>query len=266
MTAALALMRAGWLSAVSYRVGMALSLGGLLVTVVPLYFVAHALQPVMADSIRGQGGEYFAFVLVGMVAFNFLGPALNALPGAVSSGIRSGTLEAMLGTPAPLPSLLGGLVAYDLTWAAVRAAVLAAAGAALGARLAPEALLPALVVMALIVAAHLPFGLMGAALVLAFRTPGPLPRLVLAASVLLGGVYYPTEVIPGVLRAASSAMPLTYGLRALRGLLLEGAPPAAVAGDVAVLAAFAAALLAAGALVFAAALRYARGAGTLAQY
>jgi ABC-type polysaccharide/polyol phosphate export permease len=61
-------------------------------------------------------------------------------------------------------------------------------------------------------------------------------------------------------------MPLTYGLRALRGLLLEGASPAAVAGDVAVLAAFAAALLAAGALVFAAALRYARGAGTLAQY
>lgn len=266
MTATLALLRVGWLSASSYRVGMALSVGGLLVTVVPLYYVAHALQPVMAESIRGQGSEYFGFVLVGMMAFNFLGPALNALPGAVGSGIRSGTLEAMLGTPAPLPSLLAGLVSYDLAWAGVRAAVLGLAGVALGARLAPEAVLPAAAVMALIVAAHLPFGLLGAALVLAFRTPGPLPRVMVAASVLLGGVYYPPEVIPEGLRALSAAMPLTYGLRALRRLLLEGASPAAVAADVAILAAFAAALLAAGALVFAAALRYARRAGTLAQY
>jgi ABC-2 type transport system permease protein len=266
VSAALALLRAGWLSALSYRLEMALSVGGLLVLVVPLYFVAHALQPVMADSIRGQGGDYFAFVLVGIMAIHFLGPAVNALPGAVGSSIRSGTLEALLGTPASRASLLGGLVAYDLTWAVVRAAVLATAGIALGAWLEPAALLPALGVMALIVAAHLPFGLLAAALVLAFRTPGPLPRVAIAASVLLGGAYYPTEVIPDALRVASAAMPLTYGLRALRGLLLEGASPAAVAPDVAVLAVFAAGLLAVGALVFAAALRYARGAGTLAQY
>ena len=38
----------------------------------------------------------------------------------------------------------------------------------------------------------------------------------LAASTLLGGVYYPTTVIPSWLASASEFVPLGYGLRALR--------------------------------------------------
>jgi len=114
--------------------------------------------------------------------------------------------------------------------------------------------------------AHLPFGLFGAALVLWFRTTGPLPKGVLAASGLLGGVYYPTQVIPAWLHTASAGLPLTYGLRSLRRVLLDGAPFSAVAGDLAILAAFATVLLALGAWTFDRALRDARRTGTLAQY
>lgn len=261
-----ALLRASALSALSYRVGLVLSLGGVLFTVVPVYYAARALHPFMASSIRGEGSEYFAFVLLGMVAFQLLVPTLSALPGAVASGIRSGTLEALLATPARLPALLGGMVAYDLAWAAVRAAVLMGAGIALGAGVAWAKALTALAILALLVAAHLPIGVLGAALVLAFRTPGPLPRAVLTASVLLGGVYYPTGVVPGGLERLTALVPLTYGLRALRRTLLDGASASAVANDVAVLAAFGAGLGLASAWVFAAALAHARRAGTLAQY
>lgn len=261
-----ALLRASALTALSYRLEMVLSLGGVLVTVVPVYFAARALQPLMAPSIAGQGGEYFGFVLVGMAAFQLLVPTLVALPGAVGAGIRSGTLEAMLATPARLPALLAGLVAYDLAWAAARAAVLLAAGVALGATLAWGQALGALVILLLVVLAHLPVGVLGAALVLAFRTTGPLPKLVLTASVLLGGVYYPPEVVPAGLDRLAAVVPLAYGLRALRRTLLDGASAGAVAGDVAALAAFGAVLLGASALIFNAALAHARRAGTLAQY
>jgi ABC-2 type transport system permease protein len=261
-----ALLRASALTALSYRLQMVLSLGGVLVTVIPVYFAARALQPLMAPSIAGQGGEYFAFVLVGMAAFQLMVPALSALPGAVGAGIRSGTLEAMLATPARLPALLGGLVAYDLAWAAARAGVLLAAGVAMGATLAWGHVPAAVVILLLLVVAHLPVGVLGAALVLAFRTTGPLPKLVLTASVLLGGVYYPTQVVPAGLDRLAAAVPLAYGLRALRRTLLDGAPLASVAGDVAVLAAFAAVLAAASALLFNAALAHARRAGTLAPY
>lgn len=266
MREAAALLRASALTALSYRLQMVLGLCGVLVTVVPVYFAARALQPLMAPSIAGQGGEYFGFVLVGMAAFQLLVPALTALPGAVGAGIRSGTLEAMLATPVRLPALLAGLVAYDLAWAAVRAAVLLAAGVAMGATLAWHGAPAALGILLLLVLAHLPVGVLGAALVLAFRTTGPLPKLVLTASVLLGGVYYPTHVVPGGLDRAAAALPLAYGLRALRRTLLDGAPLAVVGGDVAALAGFGAVLTAASSLVFLAALAHARRAGTLAQY
>ncbi|HEX6925915.1 MAG TPA: ABC transporter permease [Longimicrobiaceae bacterium] len=261
-----ALLRASWLTASSYRLSWVISLGSLLLAVVPLYFVANALQPVMADTIRTEGGQYFAFVLVGVVAYSFLGSAAESLPGAVGGGITTGTLEALLGTPTPIPVILAGLTSYRLCWTAARAALLLSAGALFGARLEWEQLPIALAILVLIILAYLPVGLVAAALVLTFRTSGPLTKAVLTLSVLLGGVYYPTHVIPSWIERISAVVPLTYGLRALRRTLLEGMPLSAVAADVAILCVFVVVLLALGMVAFSAALRHARRAGTLGQY
>ena len=187
MREAAALVRAQWLAAISYRMGMAMSVASLAAIVVPVYFVANALQPVMQDSIRSQGGDYFAFVVVGIMAVQLVAVSLNALPNAIQSGIGTGTLEALLSTRVRLP-------------------------------------------------------------------------------VLLGGVYYPTQVIPSWIQYISHALPLTYGLRAIRGTLLEGMPFHQVLGDVVILAGFTLGLALLSAWLFALALRYARRAGTLAQY
>jgi ABC-2 type transport system permease protein len=266
MSRVLALARAGFLTDASYRVGMLISLAGLVATMVPVYLIARAMQPMMEGVIRGQGGEYFAFVLVGMMTTYFVATATGALPGAVSSGVRNGTLEALLATPASLPTLLAGLAAYPLLWTLLRGCVLVATGTLLGARFAWGGAAASLVILALIVLAYVPFGLIGAALTLAFRTTGPLQQAVLTVSMLLGGVYYPTHVVPAWIRPLADAVPLTYGLRALRRTLLEGAPPLAVAGDVGALALFALGGMAVGAGALAWALRYARRTGTLAQY
>jgi ABC-2 type transport system permease protein len=121
-------------------------------------------------------------------------------------------------------------------------------------------------IMALMIIAYFAIGLFAGALVLVFRTSGPLTSAVIAASGLLGGVYYSTSVIPSWLQHLSAAIPLTYALRAIRMLLLGGAPAAHVVGDVTDLAIFAAGLLLVAIAVFVAALRHARVTGTLSQY
>jgi ABC-2 type transport system permease protein len=266
MREAAALIRASWLAASSYRVGMVMSIGGLVATIVPLYFVAGALQPFMAPRLGGEGSHYFGFVIVGVLAFSFLSTAVNALPGAVGASIGSGTLEAMLATPARLPSLLIGLVGYAFTWTAVRAAVTLVLAVLLGARLGVGNNGLALGILALIVVAYFSIGLLAAAMVLAFRTSGPLPQVVLILSGLLGGVYYPTSVIPSWVQSLSSALPLTYGLRALRHVWLEGATASAVAPDVTMLVGFAAFLFGTCSIAFILALEHARRAGTLGHY
>lgn len=261
-----ALVRAGWRTARTYRLDLVLSVGGLLVSIVPVYFIADALHPTMAASIRGEGGEYFAFLVVGMVAFSFVSTAVTRFPGAIGSAVRTGTLEALFSTPARIHELLAGLSGYGFLWTAAKGALFLLAAWVLGAEFTWGRLPTALFLLALIVAAHLPFGLMAAASQLAFRTAGPMPKVVIGLSALLGGVYYPTRVIPGWLEGLSAAFPLTYGLRALRQTLLEGRSLAAVAGDLAVLLVFTAGLTAIGLYAFRSALGYARRCGTLAQY
>lgn len=266
MREAWALVRASWLTAASYRLNMAFSVIALLVTIIPLYFVADALQPLMGTAISNEGRHYFGFLVVGTVAFSLLSVAVTALPGAVGAGIRSGTLEALLATPARLPSILGGLIGHSILWTALRAMLLIAFGILFGVEVDWGNVLLASGIALMIVLAYLPVGLGAAALVLAFRTTGPLPQGVLIASGVLGGVYYPTHVIPSWIEGVSYVIPLTYGLRALRRTLLDGVPFAQVAADVGVLAGFIFVLFAAGAAAFAWAIRYARRAGTLAQY
>lgn len=263
----LALVRSSWLSAASYRFRLLVSLGSLAVTMVPLYFVANAIQPVIAESIQTQGGEYFGFLLVGMISLLFLGSAVSSLPTAVSGGISSGTLEALFSTRASVPTLLAGMTGYGFLWTGVRCLVLLAAGALLGANFVWHQAMAAVGILLLIILAYLPFGIFAAALVLAFRTPGPVPRAVTTLSALLGGAYYPTQVIPSWIQDVSTFIPLTYGLRALRRVLLEEEMPlGAVITDVAILAGFAALLLALSLWAFTRALQYARRRGTLSHY
>jgi ABC-2 type transport system permease protein len=140
------------------------------------------------------------------------------------------------------------------------------AGAVLGAHVVWSHIPAALLILVLIVLAYIPFGMISAAMVVAFRTPGPLAGGVLLASNLLGGVYYPTTSIPSWIQNLSSFIPLTYGLRSLRRVMLEGASLADVAADLGMLLLFIAVLTTLGTALLLWAFRYARRAGTMGQY
>src|SRR5690606_31088808 len=108
--------------------------------------------------------------------------------------------------------------------------------------------------------------LIGSAMMLAFRTTGPLPQLVLYVTVFLGGVYYPTQVIPSWIQTVSAYVPASYGLRALRRVLLQGAGLREVLPDVIALSTFCAILSIVGVIALKLSLLYARRTGSLAQY
>ena len=138
--------------------------------------------------------------------------------------------------------------------------------ALLGADLAFQRLPEILLIVALLIVAHIGVGLIATAAVVAFRTSFSIPEFVMMASSFLGGVYWPTSAIPSWIRQVSEALPISYGLRALRLALLEGRPLSAIAGDVSALAGYGSLLMVVGILALTRALAYARGRGTLSQY
>jgi ABC-2 type transport system permease protein len=251
------------LTATSYRAATVLRLLSVVVYAFPIYYVAGALQPVMAESISGEGGEYLAFVVVGMVEYTILTAGVSSIPQVLGGSIRAGSFEALLATPTSVPVLLAGMTTYgpfpgrDSFRCAAPGGHRARYGPdpaerRLGAGCPPS------------IGSCLPF--LAGALILVFRTSGRLIGAVIAASALLGGVYYPTRVIPGWLQNVSDFVPLTYGARALRRSLLDGASLDAIAGDVLVLALLATAGIIISAWLFQPALTHARLSGTLTLY
>jgi ABC-2 type transport system permease protein len=261
-----ALIRANWLAASSYKLGFVFSFGSLILTVVPIFFITGALQSTMANVIRGQGDQYFAFLVVGLLSLNLVSATIYALPSGLQTATSTGTLEALLATPTSIPTLLAGLSGYEILFSFLRGAVMLVAAGFLGAHVAWIKVGVSVPIVALVVLAHLPVAIITAAMVLAFRTRGPLPQLLVMASMFLGGVYYPASAIPGWLQSLSAFIPLTYGLSALRAVLLEGRSVASVWQDLSILLTFTVVALVVSVAVFQAALRYARRAGNLAQY
>ena len=210
MARILALMRAAWLSAVSYRLAMVFSVLALLATVVPVYFVAQALQPVVSESIATEGRDFFAFLVVGMMALGVVIAALGAFPGWLGSAIATGTLEAVLTTPTRMVELVLGVSGYDLLWAGFKALLVLLAGVVLGVVVQWSAFPSFVLVLGLTALSYLAIGVVAGAVILVFRTSGPIIPGVVAATSLLGGVYYSTSVIPSWIQVLSQIVPLTY--------------------------------------------------------
>jgi ABC-2 type transport system permease protein len=231
-----------------------------------VYFVGNALQPFMAGRISAEGAQFFGFLVVGIAAHLFISAGASAPATTLATAVSTGTWEAFLTTPTRLTTLLVGMNAYSLAWTGLKVLVVLAAGWLLGAHVVWARALPSAAILLLTVLAHVPFGIAAGALTLAFRTTAGIPEGVVLVSALLGGVYYPTSVVPTVVREVSVVLPLTYGLRALRRVFLDGLPLRAVASDLTILVGMTAVSLAVGVFLFSAALRYARRTGTLAQY
>lgn len=263
----LAVARAYTLSMLTYRTRTLVSLLTVLIAVVPVYFVASALQPLAAKAIASESTEYFTYLIVGSVASFVVAEAVSSIPSLVNSYITSGTLEQLLTTPIRWPSLLAGLSAYGFAWVALRALVLlVTAWVWATSTIAWPRMLEFTVLMAMLAAAYVGVGLIAGALVLSIRSSLFVPQAVGTISALLGTVYFPASVLPPAFAPFAVLVPTTPALRAARQILLRDQPLTSVMPDVLQLLAWALGGMAIGGLCFHLALQHARRSGTLTQY
>ena len=250
---------------VSYRLSFVSEIAGIVFSLALFYFLARLVGPSAEPRMAAYGGDYFAFVLVGIAFYRYLSVALAAFSQAVSQGQAAGTLEAMLVSPThPLALLLHSSL-WPFLRATLEVGVYLAAGALLfGFRSEHADLGAAALTLVLTVLAFSSFGILSAAFVLVFKRGDPFAFVLGTLSALLGGVYYPVEVLPSWLRHAADLVPLTYALRGLRRAILGGASAAQILPDLGVLALFAAAGLPLSLWVFGRAMDRAKRDGTLA--
>ena len=110
------------------------------------------------------------------------------------------------------------------------------------------------------------FGVLSAATILWLKKGDPLAWILGGMGTLIGGAFFPVEVLPGWLQKISFLIPITYSLDALRLTILKGYSLDKIAGQTLILGLMVAILLPSSLAIFAAMVRKGRIEGTLAQY
>lgn len=252
---------------VSYRFATALALievaSGLLI----YFFIDRLFGQEVVGHLQPYGVGYFAYVLLGLALFSFMGTGISGVAGQVNREQVMGTLEAILAAPFRPAGLAAGLSLSGTLYACGEMAGYLLFGAVLlGAPVGNANLLSAAVILMLAVVSFNSLGLLAASVIVVFKRGNPVAWFFQGVAGLLGGVYFPVEVLPDWLQALSALLPVTYAVRGLELAVYQGASISTLWGEILPLAFLAALLLPLGLFSFAASIREAKRAGNLAHH
>jgi ABC-2 type transport system permease protein len=261
-----AFLRRDFREALTYKFSFVSSFVGILLSSATFYFVAKLVPP-GTPSLGPFGGDYFSFAVVGVAFSSLLGMFQEGLSAVVRSAQVSGTLEALLVTPASIPTVLFGSSLYSLILQVFRTILhLGVALAFFGMTLGRVNVPGVVSVGVLTVLCFLGVGILSASFILVYKTGNPFGWILGTVSGLLGGVVFPVALLPPWIRWVSSLLPVTYALDGMRKCLLASAGFAEVLPDIAALAVFNIILLPASLIAFRLAVRKAKRDGTLSHF
>ena len=251
---------------VSYRISFLLSLSGVFFTSVTYFFLSRLFGSSVAPFLEEYGGDYFAFAIIGVAFASYFGLGLNGFARALREAQTTGTLEAMMMTPAPVSTIVLGSAAWSYAFTTLRVLVYIFLGVLLGLDLRGANCLAALATLLVAIIAFASLGIIAAGIIMVIKRGDPVTALFNSVAALIGGVYYPVAVMPDWLQFIAHLLPITYALNAMRLALLSDATWAEIMPDLTALIAFAAILFPVSLLVFSRAVEWARHDGSLAQY
>jgi len=215
-------------------------------------------------------------LVIGALLWSFLSVLFNEIASSIAYERWEGTLEYTFMAPVSRMIHLAGISLYALVYAVVRAMfVLGGLLLFVHMRLGGANMLGVLLVLLVSSLAFVGLGLMAAILpVMSPERGAEATNIFQGLLLLVSGVYYPVEVLPGWLQPLSALSPATYALSASRKLVgigepgsvaghLAGAPLGAVLPELAKLVLMGIVMIPAGLWVFTLAERWAKRAGKL---
>lgn len=235
-----AFLRRDALRHASYRLSFFLSLGQLLVMTLIFFYIARLMGPQALPALSPYGGDYLAFIVLGLGVNRLMSACLSGLGNALRAEQIDGTLEVMWATAAPIAGIAAGLVVWEILWAAGEIAVYLFVGAWLFRVPLGACNIPAtLALLALTLASLSPLGILAACGVLWVKEFDPMGWVLSGLTRVVAGVYFPVALLPSWAQILAAALPMTHALEALRQAVLNGASLASLSFQCQALALFA---------------------------
>ena len=234
-----------------------------------VWTIANTLSIVFISKAAGFSGaaenEFTTKLLIGAVIWSYLGIIFEILTETVAWERWEGTIEYTFMAPLARPVHLLGMGAFAVFYGVLRTAALFVVVALFFGLSFPQAdFAAALVLLAVASVSFVGIGMVTAVLPLISPEKGAqLGFIAQGLLLVVSGVYYPIDVMPGWMQAIATLSPATYALEGIRAAVLDGAGLGAVWGDLWPLMVSGVVAIPAGLAVFRAGERYAKRHGKL---
>ncbi|MFQ6082432.1 MAG: ABC transporter permease [Candidatus Aminicenantia bacterium] len=264
---AVAFIKRDFLTEISYKSAFLMNIIGIFFSVLTFFFIAKLFGKAAAPYLQEYGGNYFPFVLIGIAFSTFLGVGLGTSAAAIRQEQMWGTLEAMLITPTRASAITLYLSLWNFIFSSFNILIYLLIGRfVFGLKFSVSQPLLILLILFLSILSFSSLGIISSSFVMIFKRGDPVNWIVSSSFELLGGIYYPITILPEPLKIISHLLPITYSLKALRGVLLADYSFTRVKTEILALCAFAIILFPLAILFFEYALKWAKRDGSLCQY
>jgi ABC-2 type transport system permease protein len=205
-------------------------------------FLPSAASPAHASvfakqTVSGAPIRYVDWFIPGVIGINILFGSLSGVGFVIVRYRRNGVLKRFKATPLRAFEFVSAQVLSRFFIVAfISVVIFAGTDLVLHFRMAGSWYLLALV-NALAILCMIALGLVFSSRIKSEEVAGGIMNLITWPMMILSGVFFSLEGTPKAMQVASRGFPITYYIEASRAIMLDGAGFAAVAGDLAVLAA-----------------------------
>jgi len=256
-----AFLKRDLLTDISYKFSFTFQTLDILFAIASFHFLAQLLE-----DKAPQGYASFPFILVGMAVNGYMTTSLVCFSHGIKSSQVTGTLKVLLATRTSPLALVFLSSLYPLVRSALDGGLYLVGGVLFGLSLTKVNLPAMLLLFVLSLLAFSAIGILAATFTLLWKKGDPLLWLFGSLSWLLGGVFYPLDVLPISLQQAAQLLPITHALDGMRAALLAGAGLTQVLPQIGALAFFALVGLPLSLAAFSLGVRRAKVSGTLSHY
>ncbi|OVE75420.1 hypothetical protein BVX98_07660 [bacterium F11] len=251
----------------SYKFAFVLELASIFFNAATFYFVAKLFDTAAPPQLGAYGGHYFPFVLIGIAFSTYQAIGLTAFSQNLREEQYIGTLESIMVTPIRISTFLTGSALWDFAYATLEVMFYFVISFLVFGLTLPNAnLISAFFSIILTLTTFMGLGILSAAFILRFKRGNPVTWLIATSSELLGGVYFPIEILPAWLKAISEWVPMTHALQALRLSLLSNANLAEIGIHLLFLIGFTIVIWPIGIIAFSLSLQRSQADGSLGHY
>ena len=260
-----AVFRRDWSVEKTYQLRLFLRLFDVVLIATAIYFMSLLVQD--PESLSQYNGNYFDFALVGLAVTSFAGVGLMSFGESLGREQATGTIDLLLASPASIPQLMAGMFALPFTFACVQIVGLLGIGVGLlGSGLSLSGLLISIPLLLMTTATFAAVGIVIGGIMLLAKRGDPISTPFYQASMLLSGVIIPLELLPLPVRVVGWMLPATWGIRAVREVLLADAGWMDVAPEALVLSAFVVVMVPTSVVIYRRCLKVAVREGVLGSY